>query len=603
MIASLLLSLAGIAANEKSLWNLVTGAVEQAFGDHSLLNEIASGNLWDQLDIGVATASMHTGLIEGLLSEIDFDAYVEGMFTQLQGMLELAGDTTGMNTTQIVEAAKAAGFEPQSYGWEEDVDMEDLLDQLQTLVLSLEVLSYTEDLNLTGYSSLDDMQSLLTEFGYDDLYDLGGINDYLENTVENAIPLQYTEYLSQLNEIEEELEDIINGESDALSLDEVLSNVEALRDALESEGASDLDEAIDGLYTVIEVLKFFDLEPIGILTVLSENMETIFDETNYSLDDLDTSVGDEWLSDFVSAMEVLSGNNMYEVCESNYAQNIIKNEYETVATYVSMCPLMVTFSAAPSCHCLQGTGLYDNPDKEDVLNSLNCLFNAEEDLTVEQSLHECYGENIQIDQMRDVFETLGGLAGGLAGDNLENFDDMSNLSEQYEDIWNDLDDLADSDIVSDGSDDEYKDSMTSWIDSFEELLADLDADGTYAAERQEITDMLDSAVSNLQSEKDSKDDESEESAGASGANSLQWWAVLLIIVSVAAICFLIVSSIVWRRNRKQRLARCAMEIEGEGEYPRDGGFPVSYDGHVSTGDTAGNAVSFDGPVRTGDTVG
>jgi len=575
MITSFALSLVGTFATEDSIWDTWNGIISDTFGDNSWIDtdgDSFTDFVWDQVDFGDATASSTSSLFEGWLTGIDFNDFLSETNTKLQEMLEEAGDTTGMDTSEIVDAINDAEWDPTLYGWDENTDLETMLDEMSTMVTSMEVLSWMEGWDLSGeFPALEDMEQTLEDFGFYDLYGLDDISEFLDTTVEDSLPDSYTDYQADLDAIEAELTAILNGDSDAPSMDDVLSDLATLIDSMQADvdgGATDLQDTLEELESVYEVLSYFGYEPTDMLLLLAEDLDSLFADTDFDFDGLDETLGEDWLSEFETAMKELSGSNDYEVCNTDTVTTTISEEYNNPVAFAASCVWLYA-GQAPSCTCLDGTGIYGNEDKEAVQESLMCLWSEDDDLTVEQTLRECNGEDVEVDMTMDAFELLDELASALTLDNFVDLDtdvvDSSALSEQFEEIMSAIEDLSNMEINTDGTDGDYVDSVQSWIDKMETLVDDLDVDGSYTEQSKEINDFLDESFTQLQNEMENEEPQSPSKAD----DGVELWIWILVAVAAFFVIFLVCGCTVYQRNKK--LARLAIGIESESYAQVEGG--------------------------------
>jgi len=569
-----LIALEGIAA-QSSLWNEWTDKISDAFGyaneDDSTDADSFVDMLWSQLNFGVATSSSSTAIFDSWLTGVEFDNYLSGITSQLTDLRATAGDTSNMNTSQIVAAINKAGFNSTAEGWANDVDLENVLEELYTMAVDLEALSFSAGMDLSVFPSLGGLESVLNDYGYEDLYTLEDINKFLDERVGSEIPDSYTEYQSNLQEIEDMLADIIAGEDDAADIVDVLSKMTELIDKLQAEvdgGNTNLKDALDDLTLAYEVLSMFGKTPTDILLDLSEDLLSLFTETNFDYDGLDSELGDDWLSSFVSVMQEIyaKDNNEYEVCPDNFIQDILISEYSWRAYYAVNCPLVI-LGQTPSCTCLNNAGIYGNEDKEAVLASMNCRFDEDDDLTVQQILRQCNGEVIEDtpddkDAIQDAFETLEGLTDLLTednyGSNLVSDKNITELSSEFQEIIDAMEVLSDTEIVSDGTDEDYEDSVSDYLENFNTLVSDLDMDGTYSDEGQSITDIVNSAYNSFFD----GDESSEPQEPTKSGSSIPKW--VWVIVALGSLACLFGAHCCYIRRKNNKLDRIAVETEIEG---------------------------------------
>jgi len=225
--------------------------------------------------------------------------------------------------------------------------------------------------------------------------------------------------------------------------------------------------------------------------------------------------------------------------------------------------LLYTNVGPPDCDCLNGANLYDNPDKEEVVDSLNCFYAEDDELTVSQNLRECNGESVEIDETEDTFARLEELADLLTEENYANLDmdlNTSQLTDNYDTLMEALEDLKNINIVTDGTNEEYMDSIGDWIEKFDDLVADLDLDGTWADQSENIQSLIDSAYTTMQEEYDSEEKGKSE-------NKMEWWAWILIALGI--LCVFVLIAILYVRGRNRKLNRIARGIERDGDYQVD----------------------------------
>jgi len=583
MITSFLLSISGTFATE-DMWSGWNDILSDTFGDNTWLDDSIGGDsftdfIWDQIDFGDATDEASSSLFEGWLTGIDMDDYLSDTQVQLEGMLDSLGDTSDMSTEEIVEALNNAGFDPADYGWDANANLEDVLDEMSQVATDMEVMSWMEGWDLDEFPALDGLESTLEDFGFDDLWSLEDINSYLETDVEDILPNGYTEYQTQLDAIEAGLTEIMNGDSDAPDMDSVLSDIQSMINSMQTDvnnGATDLTEPLENLENVYDVLSYFDMEPTDMLAQMAEDMESLFEDTDYDYGGLDDTLGSDWLSNFETAMQELSGSIDYEVCEDNFVKTTLSAQYDTPTAYGLSCYQLVALNVL-DCTCLNNAGIYGNTDKEDVQESLMCLLNEDDDLTVEQTLRECNGEDVEMDTTLDAFELLDELTSQLTLDNFVDMDedlvDTDELSERWEDIISGIEELSNTEIDTDGTMEDYRDSLSDWIDNLESLVDDLDIDGSYTEQGQDISDMLDDALSAFEADEDDTDRESDETASSNKEDDgTEWWVWLLAAVAVFLVICLICGVTVYQKNRK--LSRLAIGIESETYAQVEGDAPL-----------------------------
>jgi len=529
-------------------------------------------------------------LFEGWLTGIDLDNFMSDQNSQLEDMLNSLGDTSDMSTEEIVEQLQDAGFNPEDYGWDEDAELQDVLDEMSAMATDLEVMSWMEGWDLDEFPALEGLESTLEEFGYDDLFGMEDITDYLGTSVE--IPAGYNSYQTQLDDIQEGLTQMVNGDSDAPEMDSILSDMQSLIDSMDSDvisGATDLEDPLMNLEAVYYVLSLYNEEPTEMLAQMAEDMDSLFEDTDYDYGGLDDTFGSDWLSQFETAMEELSGMNDYEVCEDQFVESTLSAQYNNVIAYGASCYQLVYMDTL-DCNCLNNAGIYGNTDKQDVQDSLMCLLHEDDDLTVEQTLRQCNGEDVEMETILDAFEILDELTKELTVDNFVDMDDdlvdTDELSDTWEDIISGIEDVSNSEINTDGSVDDYRDSISDWIENLESLVDDLDINGSYT-EGQGINDLLDDALSNLNGDNEESTDESmeesDETAMGTKEDSMELWAWVLIAIAACCLICAICGFTVYQKNK--RLSRLAIGIESETYAQVEGDGPLVPAGKAET--TAG----------------
>jgi len=592
MITSFLVSFAGTFASEIDIWGQWNDILSDTFGDNTWMDDTMGGDdftdfIWDQLDFGGATDAASSSLFEGWLTGIDLDDFISQSDSQLQDMLTSLGDTSGMTTEEIVEQLENAGFNPADYGWDANADLEDVLNEMSGMATDLEVMAWMEGWDLDEFPALEDLESTLQDFGFENLYGLEDINNYLETDVGDIIPDDYTAYQSQLDEITAGLSQIINGDSNAPDMDSVLSDLQSMIDSMETDvtnGATDLQEPLDNLENVYDVLSYFDEEPTDMLAQMAEDMASLFENTDYDYSGLDDTLGSDWLSQFETAMQELSGTTSYEVCADGFVASTISAEYPNLAAYGASCYQLILGNL--DCTCLNNAGIYGNTDKEDVQESLMCLLDEDDDLTVEQTLRECNGEDVEMWTTLDAFEILDELTSQLTLDNFVDMDDdlvdTDALSATWEDIISGIEDLSSSDINTTGSVEDYRDSVSDWIENLGSLVDDLDVNGSYTDQGQQINDMLDDALSALDDDMESmeSDDDGTGMGSSIKEDSIEWWVWVLVAVAACLLLCVICGFTVYQKNKK--LSRLAIGIESETYAQVEGDAPLVPAGNVGS---------------------
>jgi len=449
----------------------------------------------------------------------------------------------------------------------------------------MEVLSYTEDFDLSAFPSLESLENLLADFGYPRVYSMTDIEEFLANGVVSEIPDSFPFYQSEVESIKNQLAEIISDDTDAPSIEDVLSNMKQLIDDMQSQvdnGETSLSDAVDNLNIAYTALGMYTEDPAEILLNTSEILLALFDNTNFDYNNLDSELGEDWLISFVGAMQEI--NDEEEVCPENYIRDIMNDQYR-LWEMVRYCPLLYVGSA-PDCNCLDNAGIYEDEDKQDVLKSMNCLFEEGDGLTVEQQLRVCNGEVIEVneqDKILDALQTLESLTDLLTGDNygssLVLYVATEQLSDNFQDIIDDVEDLSDIQIITDGTDREYLDSVQDYIDSFDDLLSDLDFDGSYTDESEAISDSINKAFDQVNEEVD--DEESGKSGHSSG--KVIW---IIVVLCVFVLCLVMC----WCRLKRRKISlENKIELETGIEYCVEGELPEGHKKKAGTDEENGEA--------------
>lgn len=530
--------------------------------------------LWDQLDFGDAIASASTLMFDSWLTGIDVDAWLSSTTSQLIDLYDSANITSDMGTSEIVDAIEDTDFQSSELGWVENIDLQTMLDNLHTLAMYMEVLSFTQGLDISAFHSLGELESVLSDFGYPGLYSMTDIYEFLDKEVASDIPDSFQDYQSQLEVIEQELAAIISDEDGAPYIGDVLSDMEVLIDELQSEvdnGDTSLSDAVDNLTIAYIALGMYTEDPAEILLSISEDLLALFDETNFDYNDLDSELGKNWLSSFVGAMQEISesDNNEYQVCPDNYIRDIMSDQYSYLQMGWNCHMLILNMGNSPDCDCLNNAGIYEDDDKQDILSSMNCLFTDGDDLTVEQQLRVCNGEVIEVNEKSEVldalerFESLTDLlTGENYGSSLILYVTTAQLSNEFQEIIDDIIDLSSIQMISDGTEGEYLDYVSNYIDSFNNLLSDMDFDGSYSEQRRQLSDLLEQALGQV-IEDDSNDAEPAKSGGSGGSiGKLLWIALVLCVLMLGFAGFGLCCCYVKRRNT--RFEEIALEAGIEG---------------------------------------
>jgi len=583
--------LVGLDIITAQIWNDWNNILIDTFIDSTVFgNDISADSftdlLWDQLDFGDAIASASTLMFESWLTGVDFEAWLTSTTSQLVDVRSLADSNVLLSTSEIIDEIEDTGFDSTELGWKEEVDLHALLDNLQSLAMYMEVLSYTEGMDLSAFPSLESLENLLTDFGYPRVYSMSEIEEFL-NGVASEIPDSFPFYQSEVESIKNQLAEIISDDSDAPSIEDVLSNMEELIDDMQSQvdnGDTSLSTSVDDLKTAYIALGMYTKDPAEILLNTSEVLLALFDNTNFDYNNLDSGLGEDWLISFVGAMQEI--NDDEEVCPDNYIRDIMNDQY-SLWEMLRYCPLLYVGNA-PDCNCLNNAGIYEDDDKQDVLKSMNCLFEDGDGLTVEQQLRVCNGEVIEVneqDKILDALETLESLTDLLTGDNygssLVLYVATDQLSDNFQDIIDDVEDLSDIRIITDGTDREYLDSVSDYIESFNDLLSDLDFDGSYADQSEAISDSINQAFDQVNEEVDGNDEESGKSGHSS--DKVIW---IIVVLCVFVLCL----GMCWCRLKRRKISlENKIELETGIEYSGEGELPEGYEKKAGTAEANGES--------------
>jgi len=579
IIPFFLIVLEGIAA-QSNLWNDWTAKISQAFGYTAKKDESFIDVLWNQLDFGKATSSSSTSILDGWLTGIKLDDYLSGMNSKLSDLLKNAGDTSKMNTSQIVAAIRKSGFNSTTEGWAKDVNLQDVLKELHTMAADLEALSFKQGMNLKVFPSLGKLESVLKDYGYSDLYTLDDVNKFLKDKVGTEIPDSYKDYQSDLEDIEEMLTDIIARKKDAPSITDVSLKMAQLIAKLQAEvngGSTDLKDALDDLILANKVLSIFGKSSSDNLLDLSEDLLSLFTETKFDFDGLDNKFGIDWLSSFVSAMQEIysTDHHEYEVCPDSFIKDILKKEYSWYQ-YPLYCPMLM-FGQTPNCRCLNNAGIYGNEDKKVVLKSMNCRFNKADKMSVEQILRKCNGEKIDVadnkSEIKDAFKTLDGLTDLLTdtnyGKNLILDRNITVLSNEFKKIIGAMEVLSGTKIVSDGSNKDYMDSVSDYLDKFKTLVSDLNLDGTYSEQSKAISDLVSSAFNSFKENDSAEQKPNEPQEPTKGGRAIAKWVWVVVALGILGFLLGVYCCYVKRKNNKLDRITVETEIEGFGAQYRE----------------------------------
>jgi len=355
---------------------------------------------------GASAQSIVTPLLHGWLTGVDFDGFLGNITSQLGDLADDYGDN----------AIEDAAFDPADYGWTEDIDAGELLNSLWDITLYLEMLSSETGLDLGSFSHLEDLEAELENFGYTRLYNVSDVEEFLTDSLDSFT--NTTSYHTDLEDIIEALGEISTGSEDAPDLEEVLQLLESLISEIQIEvenGETDFVDPLSDLQVAYDVLELFAEDPNEIFIRLAEELEVVFEETSFDYNELETELGSDWLETFITSIEEFFGNDneKHEVCADGFVEETLEDVYgRSWFSWYKNCKVDFIFSLPPDCDCLNGADLYDNPLKEDVVSSLNCLFKEGNDLTVKQTLLECNGEEVEtgvedpLDMLKDLAELL-----------------------------------------------------------------------------------------------------------------------------------------------------------------------------------------------------
>jgi len=542
--------------------------------------------LWDQLDFGDAIASASTSIFDSWLTGVDFDAWLSSTSSKLGNLHKSADITPGMSTSEMIAQIKGTGFDSSELGWDKNVDLQTMLDDLHTLATYMEVLSYTEDMDISAFPHLGELESVLSDFGYPSLYRMNDIYEFLNTEVASEIPDSFRSYQIWLGGIEDGFAEIISDEDGAPSVEEVLSEMKPLIKELHSEvanGETSLSDALENLNIAYKALDMYTKDSAETLLNTSEVLLALFDVTNFDYNNLDSDLGKNWLIKFVSAMQAI--NDEYEVCPNNYIRDIMMDQY-TFFEMLEYCPLLWVGSE-PGCECLNNAGIYEEEDKKDVLMSMNCLFQKGDDLTVEQTLRLCNGEVFEVneqDKIVDALETLETLMDLLTGDNYGSslilYVAADQVTKNFQEIIDDIEDLSNFEIITDGTDGDYLDSVSGYIDIFDNLLSDLNFDGSFADKGEKISEALDQAFGEVTHEVSSEDEEPQKTRKSGRVGKRVWIIVVFcVLILFCGMCCCYVK----RRNAALKKT-IALESEIES---CSGDLPEVYEEEAGTAETNG----------------
>jgi len=530
MIVHTLLSLAGIVLSEGNIWdtlqNMLEDTIEETIDD--LSEESITDKIWDLVDMSDATVGTNVVLLDGFLTGVEINNFMEGMNSAMEDIMDEAGVTEGMNQTEIFNAVNLNGFNATEYGWDSGLDLENMLDNYDKMVKDMERLSFMEGMDLSGLTNLDETENMLRDFGYDGPYSMSDIEEDLDD-------VNISQYNTQMMDIQGGLVDVMSGSGD---LDAVISDLEALQDSLQSDiddGEVDLQESLDELTKNFDRLVEYSEDPSEALLDLAETVGHVFDETNFNYAGVTDELGVDWLGNFTESVRKITGN--YEVCDD--VSNIIQQEYSSAATFTANCIYNVV-----SCECLDGAGLYNNAEKKDVIDSLKCFHDATDHLTVEQKLRECNGVSVEIVDSMDAVETLGELATLMTEDNYEGITknmNTSELSEDYSTALNSLEELEETIINAD----DLEEALEQVKGNVDNLLVDLGVNVT-------VDELVDAALDAVVTENDVK----------GKGKSVEWWAWLLISLAILGV-ILLICRLIQLRQKNTKLGNIASEVELE----------------------------------------
>merc|ERR1719285_49477 len=486
--------------------------------------------MWDLVDMSDATVGTNVVLLDGFLTGVEINNFMESMNSAMEDIMDGAGVTEGMNQTEIFNAVNFSGFNATEYGWDSGLDLENMLDNYDKMVKDMERLSFMEGMDLSGLTNLSETENMLRDFGYDGPYSMSDIEGDLDD-------VNISQYSIQMNDIQGGLVDVMSGSGD---LDAVISDLEALQGSLQSDiddGEVELQEPFDELTKIYDRLVEYSEDPSEALLDLAETAGHVFDETNFNYAGTTDELGKEWLGNFTESVRKITGN--YEVCHD--VRNIIQQEYSSAATFTANCNYNVV-----SCECLDGAGLYNNAKKKDVIDSLKCFHNATDHLTVEQKLRKCNNVSVEIVDSMDAVETLGELATLMTEDNYEGITmnmNASELSEDYSTILNSLEELEEAIINTD----DLEEALEQLNGKVDNLLVDLGVNVT-------VDELVDAAV-------DAAFTENENDVKGQGKSD-EWWVWLLISLAILGV-ILLICILIQLRQKKTKLAKMALELELE----------------------------------------
>merc|ERR1719285_372856 len=72
--------------------------------------------MWDLVDMSDATVGTNVVLLDGFLTGVEINNFMEGMNSAMEDIMDGAGVTEGMNQTEIFNAENFSGFNAEGYG-------------------------------------------------------------------------------------------------------------------------------------------------------------------------------------------------------------------------------------------------------------------------------------------------------------------------------------------------------------------------------------------------------------------------------------------------------------------------------------------------------
>jgi len=385
----------------------------------------------------ISAQTVLTSLLDGWLKVVDFDDFLSDIESQLRDIRNDFDSTSSMDTAEIVADIYDAGFYISDSGWREGVGLEELTYNLYDITMYLNILASEAGMNFTAFPHLGALEAELENYGFAGLYSFSDIAEYLQDSLE-SLPT-HSQYYSDLEFIIEALSE------DVPSHDKVMLLLGTLIDELQFEvdgGKATFVGPLKDLQVTHVVFELFTEDPLSILIQLSEELETLFSYTFFVYNGLGSELGNNWLRTFTVALKSLleAEDEMYEVCPDDFVENTLSDEYSHFFFLIDCWELF--FGEALDCQCLNRANLYNNPLKEEVVSSLNCFYLEGDDMTVEQTLLICNGEEVEVaatSAVEDAFEHLQDLARLLSetkfGKSFESTFVHANYMTQFQNVY------------------------------------------------------------------------------------------------------------------------------------------------------------------------